>query len=253
MNVTFTLIELRRVLRDYATMFFVIVLPGFLYVIFGASQEYSDERMLHGNVGMYIMVAMAAYGAVTATSGLGGMAAVERMQGWGRQLGLTPLTDSSYIAMKAVVAVVVASFPIGAVYLLGWLTGAEATGRAWLLSALVALVGAVTFSLYGLVIGLSFRTEAAVSAGAGMLVVLSFLGNLFFPLSGAWLTIAKFTPLYGYAYLARYPVNEGLSLDNRGNPIPVDPLWMPTLNVVVWTLLFAMLAVWLVRRGRSRQ
>jgi ABC-2 type transport system permease protein len=209
--------------------------------------------MLHGNVAMYIMVAMAAYGAVTATSGMGGMAAVERMQGWGRQLGLTPLTDASFIAMKALVAVIVASFPIAAVFLLGWLTGAEATGTAWALSALIALVGAVTFSLYGLAIGLAFRTEAAVSAGAGMLVVLSFLGNLFFPLTGAWLAIAKFTPLYGYAYLARYPVNEGRSVDNQGNTIPVDPLWMPTLNVVVWSLLFAVLAVWLVRRGRSRQ
>jgi ABC-2 type transport system permease protein len=155
--------------------------------------------------------------------------------------------------MKAVVAVVVAAFPIAAVYALGWLTGAEAPWEIWVLTAFITLIGAVTFSLYGLAIGLTFRSEAAVSAGAGMLVILSFLGNLFFPLTGTWLALAKLTPLYGYAYLARYPINEGLSTDNDGNPIPVDPLWMPTLNVVVWTLLFAVVAVWLVRRGRSRQ
>ena len=70
--------------------------------------------------------------------------------------------------------------------------------------------GAVTFSLYGLVVGLTFRSEAAVFvAGAGMLVILAFLGNIFFPLSGTLLTLAKFTPLYGYVSLARYPLTEG--------------------------------------------
>ena len=40
-------------------------------------------------------------------------------------------------------------------------------------------------------------------------MILAFLGNIFFPLSGVMLTIAKFTPLYGYVALARYPLTEG--------------------------------------------
>lgn len=114
MNATFTGIELRRVFRDYVTMFFIAILPGFFYLIFGAAQSFGSEDAGNGNVTMYVMISMAAYGAVMATSGIGGMAAVERMQGWGRQLGLTPLRDSGFVLMKAVVAV--AAIPIALIY-----------------------------------------------------------------------------------------------------------------------------------------
>lgn len=253
MNLTYTGLELRRVLRDYVSMFFIAGLPAFFYLIFGAAQGTSGARAGNGNVGMYVMISMAAYGAVTATSGIGGMAAVERMQGWGRQLGLTPLRDAGYVQMKAVVAVVVAAIPIMAIYLLGFLTDAEGSAGAWALSALVILAGAVVFALYGLVFGLALRTEAAVGAASGSLVVLAFLGNIFFPLSGALLTFAKFTPLYGYVSLARYPLTEGYGYDTGSGAVTHEALWVSVLNVSVWALVFAFLAVWLVRRGRARQ
>ncbi len=253
MNRTYTLFELRRVFRDPVTLFFVAGLPAFLYLIFGASQDYSDIALRHGNVAMSILVGMAAYGAVTATTGVGGMAAVERMQGWGRQLGLTPLTDAGFVATKAFVAAVVAAIPISLIYLLGAFTGASGTTGAWTLSAVVLLVGAVTWSLFGLAVGTAFRSEAAVSAASGSLVIFAFLGNLFFPLSGRLLDVAAFTPLYGYAALARYPINEGYLTDSAGTEVAPDPLWALLLNVGVWTVVFAATAVWLVRRGRARQ
>ncbi|MDQ3359587.1 MAG: ABC transporter permease [Actinomycetota bacterium] len=253
MNATYTGLELRRVLRDYVSMFFIALLPGFFYLIFGAAQEFGSEDAGNGNVAMYVMISMAAYGAVVATSGIGGMAAVERMQGWGRQLGLTPLRDGSYVLMKAVVAVIVAAIPIALIYLLGVLTDAEGTRSAWLLSALIVLAGASVFALYGLVFGLAFRSEAAVGASGGSLVVLAFLGNIFFPLSGTLLTIAKFTPLYGYVALARYPLTEGNLINTTDGTLTHEPLWIPLLNVVVWTMILALIAFALVRRGRGRQ
>jgi ABC-2 type transport system permease protein len=253
MNVAYAGLELRRVLRDYVSMFFIAVLPAFFYLVFGASQDFSHENAGNGNVGMYVMVSMAAYGAVTATSGIGGMAAVERMQGWGRQLGLTPLRDTGYVQIKAVVAVVVAAIPILAIYLLGLLTDAEGSTTAWVLSAMIVLAGAVVFALYGLVFGLAFRSEAAVGAASGSLVILAFMGNIFFPLSGTLLTLAKLTPLYGYVALARYPLTEGYVVSTDGSTVTQEPLWVPMLNVSVWALIFAVLSVWLVRRGRSRQ
>ncbi len=248
MNTTYLLIEVRRLFRDPAGLFFIAGLPGLLYLVFGASQDFADEPMAHGNVGLYIMVGMAAYGAVTATCSIGGMAAVERVQGWGRQLGLTPMPDRGYVAVKAVVAVVVATIPVGVVFALGRLTGAEGTARAWLLSATIVLAGAVTFALFGLAIGLAFRSEAAVNAAGGILVILAFLGNLFTPLDGLLLDLARFTPLYGYATLSRWPVTDGVT-----GAAPADPLWVPTTNVVAWTVIFAVAAVLLVRRGRARQ
>ena len=245
-------LELRRVTRDLVTMFFVAGLPAFFFLLFGASAGYSQEDAGNGNVAMYVMISMAAYGAVTATVGIGGMAAVERMQGWGRQLGLTPLRDGSYVAMKAIVALIIAVVPISLVYVLGLLTGSEGTLGAWLGSVTILVVGAVLFSLYGLIFGLAFRSEAAVSAASGSLVVLGFLGNIFFPLTGWLLDLARFTPLYGYVQLARYPLTEGQVIDARGN-LTHEALWMPLANVAVWTVIFGVLATWLVRRSRGRQ
>jgi len=252
MNATFTSLELRRIIRDYVSMFFIAVLPAFFYLIFGAAQEFGSEDAGNGNVTMHVMISMAAYGAVTATTGIGGMAAVERMQGWGRQLGLTPLRDSSYVLMKAV-AVVVAAIPITLIYLLGILTGAEGSGGAWLLSALIVVAGASAFALYGLVFGLALRSEAAIGAASGSLVILAFMGNIFFPLSGTLLTLAKFTPLYGYASLARYPLTEGYLFNTADGSVTHEALWVPLVNVSVWTVILALLATWLVRRGRARQ
>ncbi|MBW8732333.1 MAG: ABC transporter permease, partial [Terrabacter sp.] len=90
--------------------------------------------------------------------------------------------------------------------------------------------------------------EAAVGAASGTMVIFAFLGNVFIPLSGALLAFAKFTPLYGYAALARYPLTEGYLPDGSQ-----DPLWVPIVNVLAWLAIFGTAAVLLVRRGRERQ
>ena len=105
MNTTYYRLELRRILRDPVSLFFTVGLPGFLYLVFGAQPDYANDTVRDGNVAMWIMIAMAGYGAMTATSGLGGAAAIERMQGWSRQLGLTPLRDHQYVGVKAATAV----------------------------------------------------------------------------------------------------------------------------------------------------
>ena len=54
-------------------MFFIVGLPAFMYVVFGLGV---DERVGSGNVAMYVMVSMATYGAVSATTGVAGTATV---------------------------------------------------------------------------------------------------------------------------------------------------------------------------------
>ncbi len=247
MNATFLGLEIKRVVRDLSSVFFIAILPAFLYLVFGAATSYSNEPIGNGNVAMYIMIGMAAYGAATATSGIGGRAAVERMQGWGRQLALTPLPDSSYVAIKTIVAMIIATIPIGLTCVLGVLTGAEGTWRVWLYGILALVGGSIVWSLYGLCAGLLFRSEAAVGAAGGFLVVLAFLGNVFVPLTGTLLSIARFTPLYGYVALARYPLTEGYNAEGH------ESVWVVTVNVTAWALILGVCAVLLVRRGRARQ
>ena len=252
MNTTILGLELKRQFREFMGIFFIIVLPAFFYLIFGAAMDFSGDPAGNGNVAMSIMIAMAAYGAVVATTSIGGQAAVERMQGWGRQLGLTPLRDSTYVATKSLVAVIIAALPIALIYTLGGLTGAEGTARAWVLSALIVIPGAALFALWGLVWGLAIKSESAIAVASGSTVVLAFLGNMFMPLSGTLLAIAKFTPLYGYAALARYPLTGGWLATINGDPVH-EPLWVPVTNVVAWTLVLGLIAIALVRRGRARQ
>lgn len=253
MNTTYYRLELRRLRRDPVTLFFTVGLPGFFYLIFGAQPEYADDPVRDGNVAMWIMIAMAGYGAMTATTGIGGSAALERMQGWSRQLGLTPLRDHEYVGIKAATAVTVAAIPIAFVFAIGAVTGARAPLHVWALSALVLILGATIFALYGLSFGLAFRSEAAVSAASGSLVVLSFLGNIFIPLTGWQLTLAKFTPLYGYISLARRALTGGATLDPNTGDLIDEPLWQVLANVSFWTVFLGVLATWLVSRGRARQ
>lgn len=253
MNMTYLRIELTRILRDPTNVFFTAILPAFFFVIFGAVTEYKDASVGNGNVGMYVMISMAAYGAVTATVSVGGMAAVERLQGWGRQLGLTPLRDSTFIAVKALVAMIVAAIPVTLVFALGYFTSARGTASAWIGSALISLAGSAVFALFGLFVGIAFRSETAVGVASGLTVVFAFLGNLFMPLSGFMLQVARFTPLYGYASLARYPVTEGYLVSNVGQAATYEAIWIPLANVAVWLTIFAALTAHFVRGGRQRQ
>lgn len=256
MNPTYFRIEIVRVTRDVVTMFFVAVLPALLYVIFGAAQDYGEMEFGDGNVSFYVMVGMAAYGALTATVGVGGTAAVEQMQGWGRQLGLTPMRDSALVITKAGVGFTISLVPVAIIYAIGAFTGAEAEPHVWAVSAAAVVLGAAVFSFYGLLAGYLFRSEGAVSAASGSLVILGFLGNVFFPLSGVLLEIARYTPLYGYVALARFPQTQGEAVV-MGPPTDdapaADPLWALALNLVLWAALFIVGTILLARRGRARQ
>jgi ABC-2 type transport system permease protein len=237
-------LDLRGLVRDRVAMFFVVGLPAFMYVVFGLG---SEEPVGSGNVAMYVMVSMAAYGAVSATTSIAGAAVLERTLGWGRQLALTPMRPLSFVAAKTAIAMTVAAVPVALIYGIGALTGAEGTASDWLLSGVIVWAGSALFAVFGLAICLFFRGDNTVGIASGLIVVMAFLGNVFTPMSGLILEVGRFTPLYGYAALARYPLTDGWTATGSH-----DPLWLPVANVVAWTVIFAGLALWGVRRGGER-
>ncbi|MBC2931859.1 ABC transporter permease [Nocardioides sp. zg-1228] len=237
-------LDLRRQFRDRIGMFFVVGLPTFMYLVFGLG---SDDPAGSGNVAMVVMISMAAYGAVTATTTVAGSAATEQMMGWGRQLGLTPMRPVAFVVAKAAVAMVVAAVPVVAIFAIGAATGARGHWTDWVLAGAVVWLGSALFAIYGLAICLLFRGPNASGIASGMVVVLAFLGNVFVPMSGVMLDLGRLTPFYGYLALARFPVTDGwLMMGDR------DPLWLPIANVLAWTVIFALLALWGVRRSRAR-
>ncbi len=251
MNPTYVRIELARQGRDIGNLMFTVGLPAVMYLLFGNMFGGGAEQAGGGNVKFYIMVSMAAYGAAVATTGIAGTAATENMLGWGRQIALTPMKPSGFIQSKMAVALTIAAAAAGAVFILGAATGAQADSwSVWVLSYAVSVGGAAVFALYGMGVGMSFKSETAISVAGGLLVFFAFFGNVFMPLSGTMLDIARFTPMYGFVGLARWPLLQG-AVATPG--APADSFWWLVANLVAWALLFAALALWALRKTRSRQ
>lgn len=238
-------LDLKRQLRDKVGMFFTVALPTFLFFVFGMGD---DEAYGSANVAMYVMVSMAAYGAVTATTTVAGVAATEQTMGWGRQVSLTPLPSLAFVAIKTAVAMLVAAVPIALIYAIGAATGSSGNAFDWLASAGIVWLGSALFAVYGLAMCLIFKGENAAGIASGLIVIMSFLGNVFTPMDGIILEIGRFTPLYGYAGLARYPISDGYLPNDAGH----DSVWLLLANVCSWTVIFAALAVWGLRRRRER-
>ena len=203
---TYARLDLRRQLRDRMGMFFIVGLPTFMYLVFGLG---SDDPVGSGNVGMYVMISMAAYGAVDRDHQR------RRQRGDGAGDGLGPPARPDPDAPAGFVA-------------------AKAGGRddrggdarrpdlrdrrrhrrprqldRLVLAATVVWLGSALFAIYGLAICLVFRGSNAPGIASGMIVVMAFLGNVFTPMGGFMLDLGRLTPLYGYVALARFPLTEG--------------------------------------------
>src|ERR1019366_1280423 len=118
-----------------------------------------------------VLISMALYGAVLATSSGGAMVSVERMSGWSRQLRITPLQPTAYIAIKMITSLVLAGGAVTAVYLVGILSHKPAM-------------------------------PVALWVASGLFIPLSQFSHTF-------RMLAAYTPLYGLNQLVHYPLIQG--------------------------------------------
>lgn len=242
-------IDMLRRLRNPATLAFTLGMPVAMYLLFGANSSYASASAGHGNVAFYVMVSMAAYGVAVAMSSITALAATEAQQGWGRQLAMTPLGTTGYALNKVVNALIFASISLGAVFVIGRFTVAQADDAwRWFACAGLILLGGTMFGLYGLGIGLFFISDRGAPALASIpLTFFAFFGNVFIPLDGTMLDIARFTPMYGYASLVRWPLNDGQLTTGQ-----TDQPWAIAANIIGWLAIFGVLVVVGARRSRAR-
>lgn len=243
-------VEILRQLRNIYTLVFTLVTPVAMYLIFGSFMGYGADRMAQGNVAFFIMVSLAAFGTATAMSSLCSLAASEVRQGWGRQIAMTQLPVAGYAFTKLMAALTFSAIAVAAVFIAGFVTGAEATGgiSRWLAAAAIAMGVGVIYGLWGMGVGMLLNPDSAAALAAIAITFFGFLGNVFMPLDGAMLEVARFTPIYGYVGLVRWPVSGG-ELVTGGS----DPVWLLLLNVVAWTGIFLALAYAGVIRSRRRR
>jgi ABC-2 type transport system permease protein len=244
LNPTVLGLEVRRLLRNRRTVIFAVIAPVVLFLVFGLNKAYANDPDGHGNVSAFIMVSMALYGAVLATTTGGAMVSIERAAGWSRQLRLTPLSPTAYIIMKILTAMVLGLASVVAVFAVGIITGKPSMPvYLWIVSGLCVWIGSLVFAAFGLFLGYLLPTENVMQFLGIGIAILAFAGGLFTPLSQfphLFRTIAQFTPLYGLNQLVHTPQLGG----------NVHVAWVA--NAVVWLILLASGAVWRFRKDTAR-
>ena len=235
-NLTFLGLEVRRMLRNRRTVIFTLVMPAAFFFLFGARRADPATQA-------YVLVSLAVYGSMIATTSGGAMVSIERAQGWSRQLRLTPLRPVAYIATKVVTAMVLGLAAVVVEFAIGAAAGVRLTTEQWIVCGLVAWLGALVFAAFGLFAGYLLPSENVLQILGPVLAILAFAGGLFVPLQfldPAVQTIAKLTPAYGLGELARMPLTHD-AFD-----------WGAVANIVLWLALFVAGAALLFRRDTRR-
>lgn len=244
LSLTVLQIEVRRLLRNKRTLIFTMLAPSIFFLLFGLNSAYANGSNGYGNVSAAILISMALYGAVLATTSGGAMVSIERAAGWSRQLRLTPLSPPAYITLKCLTSMVLGAGSVAAVFIVGAITGKPSMPVwLWVVSALCVWVGSLVFAAFGLFLGYLLPTENVMQIMGLVMMLLSFAGGLFIPLSQYPHTlqvIAEYTPLYGLNLLVRAP------LLNSG----VDIAWVG--NAVAWLAIFSAGAIWRFRKDTAR-
>ncbi|MFC4022134.1 ABC transporter permease [Micromonospora sp. GCM10011542] len=236
------LIELRRVLRNRRTLAFTLIMPAVFFLIFGLPER--GQSLDNGRpVIAYIMISLAVYAAMVATTSAGGAVATERALGWSRQLRLTPLRPAAYVATKVATAMVLGLIAVVVEFGVGAAAGVRIPVHVWLLAGLAAWVGSLVFAAFGLFVGYLVPAENVMQFIGPILAVLAMFGGLFVPvevLPDVLQQAAKFTPVYGVGELSRAPLTgDGVSVAG-------------VANMVVWALVFGFGASRLFRRDTAR-
>ncbi len=240
--------ELRRQFNRQ-TVIFILLLPAALYLaLFKTGGAGDDARLPHGNFAAWMMIGIAVYGAAMASTRTAATVSIERSAGWMRTIRLSPLSSVSYIMIKVVCSVAIAGLPVIVIGILGVLTGARADVAVWVAGLVAAWLGSAVFAALGIFLGLALKPEIVMHMPGLTLTVLAFLGNLFIPLSGTMLSVAQYTPMFGVATLARYPLTEGYTFSGEHSS-----LVGAALNVLCWLVAFTIAAARRLARTTGRQ
>ncbi len=223
---------------------FSLAMPIFMYLIFGASQEYGDIALPSGNVRALVLARMALFGVLLATASFGASVSIERTQGVSRLFALTPLSPSFQILARLAANVAVALILLVATYLVGVFTGAEMTGAAWAVTGFLTIIMTLLSSAIGFACGFAIRSDSAYAATSAIMVLSAFAGGTAMPLEqmgSVFERIAPWTPLWGVTRLIELPLTGW------------DEFTLAmAVNALVWTAIATGVAIWGLRRDTNR-
>ncbi|GAA3181431.1 MULTISPECIES: ABC transporter permease [Streptomyces] len=242
---TLITLEIRRALRNKKFMFFSVIYPPGLYLIIAGGAGGSRMPGMQVDTGMYYMVAMAAFGAMTAVLlGNAEQIAKERELGWVRQLRLTALPGRGYVTAKIAAAATVSLPSIVLVLLAGAVVkGVRLDTWQWAAIAVSLWLGSFVFAALGVAIGYLATGDAVRPISMLCYFGLAFLGGLWMPLTilPQWVqSLADYVPTHAYAAL-------GTAVEGGGGPHPKD-----VAVLLVYLALFVSGAAWLYRKDTRK-
>jgi ABC-2 type transport system permease protein len=237
--IALTRLEILRALRNRRVMFFTILYPTVLFLL-SASATKASQNVDGTNISYrtYFLIAYASFGALGAALTTNAQKiALERKEGWIRQLRLTALPGNGYVISKIASATLATVPAIVIVFAVGGAMGVHLGAAKWLAAFLVLWIGSLAFTALGIAIGYGVPQDSVQMVNILIYVGGSFLGGQFFPLSGALENIGKALPTYWVRELST-DVVSGAHLSANG-----------LLILLAWLVGAGVLAARMYRRG----
>ena len=237
--IALTRLEILRALRNRRVMFFTILYPTVLFLL-SASATKADKLVEGTNVTYrtYYLIAYASFGALGAALTTNAQKiALERKEGWIRQLRLTALPGNGYVISKIASATLVTVPAIVVVFAVGGAMGVHLSASKWLVAFLVLWIGSLAFTGLGIAVGYGVPQDSVQLVNILIYVGGSFLGGQFFPLNGALENVGKAMPTYWVRQLST-DVISGAKLESSG-----------VLILLAWLVGSGVLAARMYRRG----
>jgi ABC-2 type transport system permease protein len=202
-------LEVLRMFRDRRFTFFSLAVPVVFYLLFSSVNSGSGKDSATGlSVQVYLMVSMAAYGAIgAALTTTGHRLATERQNGWLRQLQITPMPAWMVIATKALASMILALPAICLVSLVAaTVKGVHLSPAQWLGMIALMWLATLPFAALGTLIGSTVNPETAQPVTLAAYFTLSIIGGLWMPVSQlpkALRTVSDWTPSNRFAEIGR--------------------------------------------------
>ena len=191
--------------KNVSFVVFTVIMPVTLYLVFSAI--YGDESD-DGLASAMIMVSMAAYGSLGAAMSGGAQLALERRSGWFRQLMITSVPPRMFLWARAAVTMLLVLPALILVFMAGaFLGGVTATAGQWLASLGLLWIGLLPMTVLGMVVGVWVKAEAVQAVTTMLLLALSLLGGLWFPIDAmppVMEAVAPALPTYWLGELGRF-------------------------------------------------
>jgi ABC-2 type transport system permease protein len=241
----FSRFEIGRLLRSWRFLVITVGFPVIFYMLFLGNHP--AGKVVAGGVSwrVYLMVSMCSFGAmVAALNAAGARLAIERVNGWARQLRVTPLPAWSYVVTKVWVNMVVVLPVLLLVEVVGVAFGGVRLGGAgWFELTALMWVTALPFAVLGVFVGFMVNAETVYPVITGLMFVLGYFGGLFSPvndLPGALRTVAQVLPSFQHA---------ALGLDLLGGQRLGADHWF---TLAGYTVVLAAVVVWRHRVEETR-